>query len=39
MPPEVFRDSCGRIAEAVAEVAANPPVEPHVLDIVAKSTH
>jgi 4-aminobutyrate aminotransferase-like enzyme len=27
MPPEVFRDSCARIREAVHEVAADPPVE------------
>jgi 4-aminobutyrate aminotransferase-like enzyme len=38
MPPSVFRDSCQRIAEAVEEVAANPPKESHVLDIVAEST-
>jgi len=38
MPPSVFRDSCQRIAEAVEEVAANPPKEGHVLDIVAEST-
>lgn len=37
MPPEVFRDSCGRIAEAVEEVAAQPPKEGHVLDIVAEA--
>jgi 4-aminobutyrate aminotransferase-like enzyme len=35
MPPEVFRDSCHRIIEAVEEVAANPPVETSVLDMVA----
>ncbi|MEO8330181.1 MAG: hypothetical protein ABI586_09265, partial [Candidatus Nanopelagicales bacterium] len=38
MPPEVFRDSCSRIAEAVEEVAARPPTEGHVLDIVAQAT-
>lgn len=35
MPPEVFRDSCHRIIDAVEEVAAHPPVEGHVLDLVA----
>jgi 4-aminobutyrate aminotransferase-like enzyme len=34
MPPVVFRDSCKRIIEAVEEVAANPPTETSVLDIV-----
>ena len=28
MPPELFRWSCGAIAEAIREVAAAPPVEP-----------
>ena len=37
MPPEFFRDSCRRIIDAVDEVAANPPVEGHVLDTVAES--
>jgi len=27
MPPEVFRDSCARIREAVREVARRPPAE------------
>jgi 4-aminobutyrate aminotransferase-like enzyme len=35
MPPEVFRDSCHRIIDAVDEVAANPPRETSVLDMVA----
>lgn len=36
MPPEVFRDSCERVVEAVREVAAAPPVErPTVLESVA----
>jgi len=36
MPPEVFRDSCHRLADAVREVAANPPAEEaRVLDAVA----
>jgi 4-aminobutyrate aminotransferase/4-aminobutyrate aminotransferase/(S)-3-amino-2-methylpropionate transaminase len=39
MPPEVFRDSCRRIIEAVDEVAANPPVETSVLDMVASRGH
>jgi 4-aminobutyrate aminotransferase-like enzyme len=38
MPPSVFRDSCRRIAEAVEEVAENPPTEGHVLDVVAAAT-
>ena len=29
MPPEVFRDSCHRIIDAVDEVAANPPARGH----------
>jgi 4-aminobutyrate aminotransferase/4-aminobutyrate aminotransferase/(S)-3-amino-2-methylpropionate transaminase len=37
MPPEVFRDSCHRIIDAVDEVASNPPAEGHVLDTVAES--
>ena len=38
MPPEVFRDSCHRLADAIREVAANPPVEEaRVLDAVAGS--
>jgi adenosylmethionine-8-amino-7-oxononanoate aminotransferase len=37
MPPEVFLDSCARIAEAVEEVAKNPPVEAPVLDVIAES--
>ena len=38
MPPEVFRDSCRRLADAVREVAANPPAEEaRVLDAVAGS--
>ncbi len=39
MPPSVFRDSCRRIIDAVDEVAANPPHEPGVLDIVTSETH
>lgn len=36
MPPEVFRDSCERVVDAVREVAAAPPVErPTVLESVA----
>ena len=35
MPPVVFRDSCRRIIDAVDEVAANPPTETSVLDMVA----
>lgn len=36
MPPEVFRDSCERVADAIREVAANPPEErPTVLESVA----
>jgi hypothetical protein len=35
MPPAVFRDSCHRIIEAVEEVAANPPTETSVLDMLA----
>lgn len=39
MPPEVFRDSCRRIKDAVLEVAADPPAESaRVLDSVAGSS-
>ena len=31
MPPELFRWSCRQVAEAIAEVAARPPVEPGLL--------
>ncbi len=34
MPPEVFRDSCHRIIEAVEEVAARPPKERPVLETI-----
>ena len=38
MPPEVFRDSCLRLADAVRSVAAAPPAETErVLDTVAGS--
>lgn len=37
MPPEVFRDSCDRIRDAIREVAANPPQEREsVLESVAE---
>ena len=40
MPPEVFRDSCGRIAESVREVARNPPAESATtLDGVVAADH
>ena len=32
MPPDLFRWSCGQVAEAIAEVAAAPPAEFSVLD-------
>jgi 4-aminobutyrate aminotransferase-like enzyme len=32
MPPELFRWSCLQVADAVAEVAADPPAEPGMLD-------
>ena len=35
MPVEVFRDSCRRIIDAVDEVAANPPAETSVLEMIA----
>jgi 4-aminobutyrate aminotransferase-like enzyme len=35
MPPAVFRDSCHRLIEAVEEVAANPPQETSVLDVIS----
>ncbi len=31
MPPELFRWSCRQVAEAIAEVAAQPPAEPGLL--------
>jgi hypothetical protein len=36
MPPEVFRDSCRRIIDAVDEVAANPPIETSVLEMISE---
>ena len=37
MPPEVFRDTCDRLRDAIAEVAANPPEERgSVLESVAE---
>ena len=31
MPPDLFRWSCRQVAEAIAEVAADPPAEPGLL--------
>ena len=37
IPPEVFRDTCARLRDAVAEVAANPPAaRGSVLESVAE---
>lgn len=37
MPVDVFQDSCDRIADAVAEVASDPPTESNVLDIITEA--
>lgn len=39
MPPDVFRDSCARLADAITEVAADPPAErDSLLESVAEET-